>query len=130
MNKFYLLFCAFFSIYSSAQEYAVSSIPQNLLTNANAVVREQSQDYILKSVNEMTITKSQVITILSAAGDPFATVYIPYNPTTKISNIKVEMFDETGKLSKTFSKKDFSDYTNNPSAGLYTDDRVLVLRPV
>src|SRR5690606_1651296 len=71
-----------------------------------------------------------VITILSAAGDPFATVYIPYNPTTKISNIKVEMFDETGKLSKTFSKKDFSDYTNNPSAGLYTDDRVLVLRPV
>lgn len=130
MNKFYLLFCAFFSVFSSAQDYAAASIPQNLLQNANAVIRENSEDYVLKSVNEMTIKKSRAVTILSAAGEAFSTITIPYNPTTKISNIKVEMFDENGKLSKTYSKKDFSDYTNNPSAGLYTDDRILVLRTV
>lgn len=130
MNKFYLLFCAFFSVFSSAQDYAAASIPQNLLHNANAVIRENSEDYVLKSVSEMTIKKSRAVTILSAAGEAFSTITIPYNPTTKISNIKVEMFDENGKLSKTYSKKDFSDYTNNPSAGLYTDDRILVLRTV
>ncbi len=130
MIKFYLLFCAFFSIYFSAQDYAANLIPQNLLANANAVIREHSEDYVLKAVDELAIKETHVVTILSPAGNEYSTVYIPYNPTTKISNIKVEMFDETGKITKTFGKKDFSDYTNNPSFGLYTDDRILVLRTI
>ncbi|WP_226063894.1 transglutaminase-like domain-containing protein [Kaistella polysaccharea] len=130
MIKIYQLFFAVLSTWCFAQNYAVNSIPENLLVNANAVIREHSEDYILKSVNEMTIKETHVVTIMSAAGDRHSTVSIPYNPTTKVNNIKVEMFDASGKLDKTFAKKDFADYTNNPSAGLYTDDRILILRTI
>ena len=130
MKKNYCILFFSFTTLFFAQDYKISSIPENLLSNANAVIRESSEDHIMKSVNEMEIKQSSAITILNTAGDSFATVYIPYDPTTKVSNIKVELYDEFGKLFKTFGKKDFSDYTNNPSSGLYVDNRVLVLRPI
>lgn len=130
MTKIYQLCFTVLSLWSFAQDYAVASIPENLLLNANAIIREHSEDYILKSVNDMTVKETHVVTIMSAAGDRYSTVLIPYNPTTKVSNIKVEMLDGAGKVIKTFAKKDFSDYTNTPSAALYVDDRILVLRTI
>lgn len=130
MTKIYQLCFTVLSLWSFAQDYAVDSIPENLLLNANAIIREHSEDYILKSVNDMTVKETHVVTIMSAAGDRYSTVLIPYNPTTKVSNIKVEMLDGAGKVIKTFAKKDFSDYTNTPSAALYVDDRILVLRTI
>lgn len=113
-----------------AQDYSITSIPESLLKNSNAIIRESSEDHILKSVKDLEIKETNVITILSTAGDDYGVVYIPYNPTRKVSNIKVELYDAAGKLFKTFSKKDFSDYTNNPSAHLYVDDRILVLKTI
>ncbi|KIA88129.1 DUF3857 domain-containing protein [Kaistella jeonii] len=130
IKQFYLFIFLVFSVFSFAQDYSVSSIPENLLKNANAVIRESSEDYVLKSVSDMEIKQTTAITILSTAGDQYSLVVIPYNPTTKVSSIKVELYDAYGKLFKTFTKKDFSDYTNNPSSGLYVDDRILVLRPI
>lgn len=130
MIKIYQLCFTVFSLWSFAQDYAVAAIPQNLLENANAVIREHSEDYILKSVNEMTIKETHVVTVMSAAGDRYSTILIPYNPTTKVNNIKVEMYDRTGKMIKTYARKDFSDYTNTPSAALYVDDRILVLKTI
>ena len=130
MTKIYQLCFTVLSLWSLAQDYAVANIPENLLVGANAIIREHSEDYMLKSVNDMTIKETHVVTIISSAGDSYSTVLIPYNPTTKVNNIKVEMFDAAGKVIKTFAKKDFSDYTNNPSAGLYVDDRILVLRTI
>lgn len=130
MTKFYQLCFTVLSLWSLAQDYAVATIPENLLLNANAIIREHSEDYILKSVNDMTVKETHVVTIMSSAGDRYSTVLIPYNPTTKVSNIKVEMLDGAGKVIKTFTKKDFSDYTNTPSAALYVDDRILVLRTI
>ncbi|MDP2452603.1 MULTISPECIES: transglutaminase family protein [unclassified Kaistella] len=130
MTEIYQLCFTVLSLWSFAQDYAVDSIPENLLLNANAIIREHSEDYILKSVNDMTVKETHVVTIMSAAGDRYSTVLIPYNPTTKVSNIKVEMLDGAGKVIKTFAKKDFSDYTNTPSAALYVDDRILVLRTI
>lgn len=130
MKKIYFLFFLVLSVFHYSQDYNSVNIPEHLLSGANTVVREESEDYILKSVNDMDIKNSLAITILSSGGNENATVVIPYNPTTKVSNIKVELFDGSGKLMKTYTKKDFSDYTHNPSAALYVDDRILVLKPM
>ena len=130
MKKIYILWCALLYVTLLAQDYNASLIPENLLKNANAVVRESAEDYVLKSVKELHIKQTHAVTILNSAGDEFSTVLIPYNPNTKVGSIKVEVYDAAGKLSKTYSKKDFNDYTNNPSAALYVDDRILVLRPM
>ncbi|ACU06734.1 Transglutaminase-like enzyme [Flavobacteriaceae bacterium 3519-10] len=130
MIKIYTLCFAFLSIILSAQDYGVASIPENLLENSKAIIRESSKDHILKAVNEMEIKSTRAVTVLNASGEEFGVVGIAYSPTHKVSNIKVELYDDTGKMVRTFSRKDFSDYTHNPSAGLYVDDRILVLRPV
>ena len=120
----------FYAVAFSAQSYDTALIPKELLKGAHAVIRESNEHYVLKSVNDMQITSVRAVTVLNSSGDSFSNVFIPYNPNTKVSSIKVELFDGEGKLMKTYSKKDFSDYTNNPSAALYVDDRVLVLRPL
>lgn len=120
----------FYAVAFSAQSYNTALIPKELLKGAHAVIRESNEHYVLKSVNDMQITSVRAVTVLNSSGDSFSNVFIPYNPNTKVSGIKVELFDGEGKLMKTYSKKDFSDYTNNPSAALYVDDRVLVLRPL
>lgn len=124
------IFGLLLAVYAYAQNYDVALIPDALKENAQAVVRENSTNYILKAVNDLEINSVYAVTVMNTAGDQFSNVYIPYNPNSKVSDIKVEMFDASGKLVKTYSKKDFSDYTNNPSAALYVDDRILVLRPV
>src|SRR5690606_17362175 len=130
MIKIYTLCFALLCVTLSAQDYGVASIPENLLENSKAIIRESSKDHILKAVNEMEIKSSRAVTVLNTSGEEFGVVGIPYSPTYKVSNIKVELYDDTGKMVRTFSRKDFSDYTHNPSAGLYVDDRILVLRPV
>lgn len=130
MKKIFTLFLAGSSVLIFAQNYATSSISENLLKNANTVIRENSSDYILKSVNDLEIKNTSVVSIINSAGDENGVIVIPYSPTMRVSDIKVETFDEAGKPLKTFTKKDFSDYTNNPNAGLYVDDRILVLKPI
>jgi len=130
MKKIYLLLILLVSVLNLAQGYNATLIPPELLKGAHTVIREESEDYILKSVNDMEVKNSSAITILNSGGDENAVILIPYNPTTKVSNIKVELFDAAGKSFKTYSKKDFSDYTHNPSAALYVDDRILVLKPM
>ncbi|MBW8358401.1 MAG: DUF3857 domain-containing protein [Weeksellaceae bacterium] len=130
MKKIYGLCFIAWSIFGFSQNYNSGLIPDNLLKNSNAVVRESTEDYVLKSVNDLEIKRKHAVTILNSAGDEFSTVYIPYNPSTKVSNIKVEIYDGAGNLAKSFTKKDFSDYTNNPSAALYVDDRILILSPI
>lgn len=130
MKQFYLLFLTFISALFFAQDYSILTIPENLLKNANAVIRESSSEHTLRAVDDLEIKKTRVITVLKSAGDDFGIVAIPYDPTTKISDIKVVCYDAFGKALKTYTKKDFSDYTNNPSAGLYVDNRILVLKPI
>lgn len=129
-QKIYLIFFVTAGISGFSQDYNVQSIPENLLQNTNAVIREQTENYVLNSVKDLKISQTKVTTILNKSGEDFSNVLIPYNPTTKVSNIKVEVFDELGKSIKTYGKKDFSDYSNNPSAALYVDDRILVFKPI
>jgi hypothetical protein len=113
----------------NAQNYPVSEIPEHLKQNANAVIRDYSEECTIKSIDEMTIKRRFVITVLDKAGDEFSYIHIGYDPTTKASNIKVNQYNAAGKLEKTFAKKDFGDFSASNS-GLYVDDRVLFLQPM
>jgi len=129
MNRFFTIFLLFFIKTAFSQNYSSLEIPEELKKNANAVIRENSEIYTLNSVNDMDIEQKFAVTILNKSGDGFALVKIPYNPTTKINSIKVNLYDAFGKLMKSYTKRDFSDFTYNKSGALYVDDRVLLLNP-
>lgn len=130
MNKLsrLLLLLLPFAIFS--QDLNVANIPENLKENAKAVIRENREDYVLKSIDNLTIKSSRSTTIMNEGGDDFAYVVIHYNPTTRVSDIKVEILDAQGKSMKSFSKRDFTDVSNGSDSPLYVDDRVLYLKPV
>jgi hypothetical protein len=54
---------------------------------------------------------------MNKAGDD-ATVVIPYDKSTKVSDIKVQILDADGKVIKKYSKSDFTD-VSSVSAGAF-----------
>ncbi|PWN69227.1 DUF3857 domain-containing protein [Chryseobacterium phosphatilyticum] len=109
-----------------AQTYPVSTIPENLKKNASAVIRRDFTTAYINKVDEIKYQYNTVTTVLNKDGNEKAMVYIPYDKTRTVSNVKVTVYDETGKKLKSFSKSDFSDYANNPQGVFYSDNRVLV----
>lgn len=110
-----------------SQNYAVSEINEELKKDANAVVRNYSSEYIIKAADDLEIKEKKVISILNKAADKFAYVNIPYDKTTRVSDIKIRILDETGKQIKTYSKSDMNDIGQSKDSYLYTDYRSFYL---
>lgn len=115
------------SIY--AQSYDVKLISEDLKNNSDIVIREDFTQYTIKSVDNMEVKLTRTITIINKEGEDFSRVYIPYDKSSKVSDIKVIVYNSEGKEIKTYKKSDFSDFNHTPSFGLYVDDRILVLKP-
>ncbi|MFC6269577.1 DUF3857 domain-containing protein [Frigoriflavimonas asaccharolytica] len=130
MKNLYLIFSLILGSLFHSQDIKISSISADLQKNAYAVVRNHSEIYTINSVNDMEISEETTISILSSSGDEFGAIGIPYNPYSKINDVKVFVFDKDGKEIKKYAKKDFTDVSHNPSNALYVDDRILFLRPL
>lgn len=109
-----------------AQIYPVSSIPENLKKNANVVVRKDLTTVQINKIDEIRYQYNTVTTVLNKDGDEKAVVYIPYDKSRSISDVKVTVYDESGKKVKSYSKSDFSDFANNRQGVFYSDNRVMV----
>ncbi|MBW8361520.1 MAG: DUF3857 domain-containing protein [Kaistella sp.] len=129
MKKYWLFLGSFLPFLFFSQDYSVASIPETLKKDANAIIRNQHSEYLINAVDDISVSENTTITILNNSGEDYAQVVIPYDKMTKVSDIKVNVFDASGKVIKSYSKKDFSDFSHTPSFGLYVDDRVLVLNP-
>lgn len=127
MIKTYFLLMVLFASSVFAQ-YSSLDIPEDLKTNASVVIREDHDVFTFKSINDMSITRKRVVMLLDKSADLYSTIAIPYSPNYRVSDIKVNVYNLLGKKIKSYSKKDFSDFTNNQSNALYVDDRVLLLK--
>lgn len=128
MNRFLHLLILLSGVFFSAQNYTSNSIPAQLTKNANAVIRNENTALTLHSIDRLDIQYEQVLTILNRSGEKFSTVSIPYDPQTKVWDIKVNVIDSGGKIVKSYSKKDFTDVSHSPSFALYMDNRILYLK--
>lgn len=115
------------SVRMFSQNYAISEIPEELKKDANAVVRNYSSEYTIKGADDLEIKERKIISILNKAADKFAYVYIPYDKTTRVSDIKIRVLDENGKQVKTYSKSDMNDIGQSKDSYLYTDYRSFYL---
>lgn len=116
------------SVRMFSQNYGITNIPAELLKNADVVYRNYEQKSVVNSVSQVDTHFTKVVTIMNKAGDDYAALKIPYDKTNKVSDIKVRTFDALGRLSKTYSKKDFSDYSATEGFELYTEARILYLK--
>ncbi len=106
--------------------YTVSSIPENLLPNANAVIRNSEFIIDLKDFDNMYITVKRVVTVLNKKGLKHVDAYVPYDKDRTVKNIEAKIYDASGEILKKIKRKDFKDYSNNGS-NLFSDNRVISL---
>lgn len=110
-----------------AQNYPVSSIPENLKKNASAVIRKDLTTIQINSINDIKYQYTTVTTVLNKDGDEKASVAIPYKKGDNISDVKVTLYDESGKKIKSYSKSDFGDFANNNQGTFYSNNRAMAL---
>ncbi|WP_027378377.1 DUF3857 domain-containing protein [Chryseobacterium daeguense] len=110
-----------------AQSFPASAIPENLKKNANAVVRKDLTTIQINKIDDIKYQFYTVTTVLNKDGDSNALIYIPYEKGNSISDVKVTIYDESGKKMKSYSKSDFGDFANNNQGTFYSDNRVMAL---
>lgn len=116
------------SVKMLSQNYPISEIPEELKKDANAVIRNSNSQYIINSQNDMEVIEKKVISIINSAGEKYSYVYIPYDRSRRVSDIRIKVYNESGKQIKTYSKSDLNDISQSDDSALYTDDRALYLK--
>ena len=93
---------------NSEAYYPASDIPQELLTDAYAVVRESSESFIQQDENNGTYKIRYVITVLNENGKSHSSLLIHEDFAEELKSFSGEIYDEKGKLIKKIGKKDLS----------------------
>ena len=122
---FLLLFLSFG--FSQNEMYSSSTIDQNLVQGANAVVRLNQQEVIIESQQKMTIEQRRIITVLNEEGNRYVGAGVGYDEYQKIKKIEAVIYDDSGNEIKKIKKKDFIDQSAVDGGTLYSDSRVLYM---
>ena len=97
------------SIARADEDYALIRIPAELVTGANAVMRESKTDVNIVSANEIYVTTHYAVTVLNEEGSHFASVREPYDRFSKIESIEGWLYNKDSKLETHISKKSQKD---------------------
>ncbi len=131
MKKFFLCVALIFIFFSNikAQEdlHKYATIPDNLLKNANAVVRSSLIEINIEDIDRMVIRKKRIITVLNELGNREIDTYAYYDNDSKISKLSVVVYNESGKQIAKYSKGKFKDISAVDNGTLYSDSRVKFL---
>ena len=113
--------------YSQEDLYAVGTIPAELRTEANAVIRNEVVTIDVKHTSKMHIRHEQIITVFNENGDRHVSAYEFYDDTRNIRSQEATMYDANGKEIERFRRSDFVDRSAISSNDLYTDNRIKYL---
>jgi hypothetical protein len=115
---------------STAQktEYSSLLISQELKENANAVIRNDQTEVVVNSINQLTVKRNRVVTVLNKLGKDEINAYQHYNNDSRVSSISAVVYDAFGNKIKKYSKSKFLDVSAVDGGTLYSDSRVLYLR--
>lgn len=106
-----------------AQDYNVSSIPDSLKQNANAVKRFEETKVVIKGPGKAVVYNKYAVTILNENGDMYAMYQNSYDKLHSLSDISGTLYDASGKKLKSVRKKDIADASLEDDVNLVTDNR-------
>lgn len=122
---FLLITIAGFS--QSEDLYKPETIPPELKTKANAVVRLNDINVVVTSKDELSIIEKRIVTVLNEKGNSAVGAYASYDKYNKIKKIEARILNEAGEEIKKFKKRDFIDRSAVDGGTLYSDSRVLLM---
>lgn len=111
-----------------AQEYALSNIPDSLLLNADAVIRNETREYILKSPSKATEKYSLVVSVLNNNAEEYNSLGLSYDKFSRIEELSASLINKEGVVIKEYKINDFIDRSLISSYSIYEDNRAKVLK--
>lgn len=112
-----------------AQDYSANLIPDSLKANAHYVIRDNTQEIKLKSVNSGTVNVKMVMTILDKEGESMAYLSVPYDKNSTVNIKQIILYDSNGKKIKNVKQSDITDSPAYSSSELFSDSRIKYYRP-
>lgn len=104
----------------------VSAISDELIENANAVVRLSQKEIVISSTQSMNIVKREVVTVLNSKGLNDLEISEYFDKSTRIKSIEAVIFNASGQEIKKVRRKDFRE--NSVSEGsIISDGRIVYL---
>ena len=98
-----------------------------LTDNANAIVRENSVEITIESVDVITYKKRRIVTVLNETGNRHVNAVAYYDDGKDVNKIKAIIYDQLGREIKTVKKRDFSDVSVADGFSIFNDNRALHL---
>ena len=130
MRIYYCLLYLFFSanvLFSQSIDFSVKSIPNELLENANSVIREQHTIVEIKSISTMRIKTTTTTTVLNEKGFKDIDAFEYYDKSSSVNSIEATIYNAYGKEIKRLKRKDFFDQSIVDGSTDVTDTRVMSL---
>lgn len=105
------------------KKYTVQDIPEHLLKNVNAIIREDNMTYKMFSPSKASLQVRMVATILNEGGKQFAYEHVGYDKLSKVTSFKGAAYDAQGNLIKRLKASDIYDQSAFDGFSLYSDNR-------
>ncbi|MBV7269479.1 DUF3857 domain-containing protein [Winogradskyella luteola] len=123
----FLILIAYCSFSQEESLYDSSTIPPELMTKANAVVRFNDVLIEIESNDRMKITEKRIVTVLNEQGNLATQAYSGYDRYNKIKKIGARIFNAEGEEIKKIKRRDFIDHSAVDGGTLYSDSRVVAM---
>lgn len=128
VNYLYLCLVCLLSFPVFAQDYAVTSIPSELLENANAVVRFDDKEVEIRRPNDLYIKRKKVITFLDETAHNSMYQIFHYYGVIRVNLLKGKLYNANSEVTKRFQDNEFlkqiefhNEKSGVKSAGYYVD---------
>jgi transglutaminase-like putative cysteine protease len=113
-----------------AQDYSVALIPDSLKTDARYVIRDDTRELELQTVNCGTEKIKRVLTILDKEGENMAYLVVPYDRNSTVNIKQITLFDSNGKKTKNVKQSEITDSPAYNTSELFSEDRIKYYKPI
>lgn len=104
----YLVILLFSTLQLHAQ-FEFYTLPADLTEGANAIIREERQEFEVQSIGKGTEKYYISLTVLNQAGNEHAQLVVPYSKLQKIKDIRATLYDKFGKQIRKVKPSEFQD---------------------
>ncbi len=121
-----LSFLVFSCFHTFANDrYPVSDIDPALLTDADAVIREDNQTWEIHRNKQARLSRKLVITIVNNSGLRFVDLKLNHDSFVKIKDVGGAIYDAQGKKVRDLERNEFQDVHSGDGFSIYSDAREL-----
>lgn len=114
------------NLFSQDIDVSMSTIPEGLKENANAIIRLDKVTINITSRKSMTLTKTRGVTVLNENGQNAINAREYFDKSTSVNAIEAIIYDSFGTQVKKIKRKDFKEVSVSQGSEI-TDGKILYL---